>query len=101
MDKETAMNNVGNYFHSFNDTGEIEWQGQILDEENGEYLVQLFEWICGEPGDQEVVPVSQTKSWRFYRSATAMNRAYHSDYLPVAAKRYSERLALQNPSSQR
>ena len=41
----------GKWFHSFNDDGDVEWQGQILSVSSDCYNVQLYSWIDGSPTD--------------------------------------------------
>lgn len=71
---------VGLWFHSRNDDGVIEWQGRVeRDLENGSCVVQLFEWIMGEPSVQKVVPFEQMSSWDFYPTARDMRWASHKE----------------------
>jgi hypothetical protein len=60
---------IGKFFHSFID-GKLSWQGVVKAEPvAGYFLVQLYEWLCGHPTDQELVPVAQMVGWRFYDDA--------------------------------
>jgi len=64
---------VGKYFHSANETNQIEWQGVVIGEPHpGWYLVQLFEWASGDPSVQRLVPIEKMISWVFYPDADAM-----------------------------
>ena len=64
---------VGKYFHSSNETNKIEWQGMVIGEPHpGWYLVQLFEWVSGEPSVQRLVPIEKMIGWLFYPDADAM-----------------------------
>ena len=66
----------GKFFHSFKD-GEISWQGYVVAEQSdGYYLVQLFEWVLGEPSTQKVVHIGSMADWEFYSSSDEMNDAY-------------------------
>ena len=66
----------GKFFHSFKN-GEIEWQGYVVAEQaDGYYLVQLFEWVLGEPSTKRVVHIGAMGDWKFYSSADEMNDAY-------------------------
>ena len=57
---------VGKFFHSFVD-GKVSWQGIVNAEPApGFFLIQLFEWLCGHPSDQEIIPIDQMVGWRFY-----------------------------------
>ena len=64
---------VGKYFHSANETNQIEWQGVVIGEPHpGWYLVQLFEWASGYPSVQRLVPIEKMIGWLFYPDARAM-----------------------------
>lgn len=66
----------GKFFHSVRD-GKIKWQGYVMAEQaDGYYLVQLFEWLMGEPSIQKVVHIGAMSDWEFYSSADEMNEAY-------------------------
>jgi hypothetical protein len=57
---------VGLWFHSRHD-GSFGWQGQVKrDLGNGQYTVQLFSWLDGEPTIQKVVAFDTMKGWDFY-----------------------------------
>ena len=67
---------VGKYFHSIVD-GQVEWQG-IVTGMLGEHacLVQLFEWMCGEPNVMRIVPVGKMVDWLFYENFEQMDFSY-------------------------
>lgn len=68
---------IGKWFHSWSRTGEIEWQGQVLERlDDGRYLVQLYEWVLGEESTQEVVYWQRMSKWSFYETNARMRRAY-------------------------
>ena len=66
----------GKFFHTFIDK-QIEWQGYIISEpKNDFFLVQLFDWILGEPSNQKLVNINDMLSWNFYDSVEEMNDNY-------------------------
>jgi len=66
----------GKFFHSLED-GHMKWQGHILAMPRpGYYLVQLFEWLMGEPSIQVIVPFEKMHDWFFYDSAEDMDFSY-------------------------
>ncbi|MDF0673749.1 MAG: GIY-YIG nuclease family protein [Nitrospira sp.] len=73
---QTDKSLVGKFFHSFKD-GKICWQGYIVaDQADGYYLVQLFEWVLGDPSVQKVIHLGQMADWDFYGSTDEMYEAY-------------------------
>ena len=82
--KSSGLSNVrsndllGQFFHSIGkDTGKIEWQGFIIgNPEPGWYLVQLFEWLIGEPNLRRLVRIEDMEHWLFYEDAEAMKFSY-------------------------
>lgn len=74
---------VGLFFHSLKEDGKtIEWQGVVKGHVGGPkdlYLLQLYEWITGGEGIQELVPSERMAGWRFYDSHEEMNNNY-KDY---------------------
>jgi len=74
---------VGLFFHSINTGGEVEWQGRITRELPGEhYLVQLYDWMMGDPSLKRIVPLSDMTAWRFYDSADEWRHWYEHVYSP-------------------
>ena len=68
---------AGQWFHSFNDLNEIEWQGQVLSSVGGDmFLVQLYEWFVGSPSVKKLVSSSQMAGWSFYDAAEDMRKRY-------------------------
>ena len=69
---------VGQYFHSLaRDTGKVEWQGMIIgNPEPGWYLLQLFEWMMGEPNVRRLAQIDDMEHWLFYSDAAAMRFSY-------------------------
>lgn len=74
--KATSL--IGNYFHSIGkDTGKVEWQGVVISRPMpGWYLVQLFDWIVGDPSVRRVVKLDDMESWLFYPDAEVMRFSY-------------------------
>ena len=67
----------GQFFHSINSEGKVEWQGYVIGSpQPGWYLIQLFEWFCGEPNVRRLVPLQAMENWLFYESAEAMCFSY-------------------------
>ena len=72
-----ANNLTGKFFHSFTEKGVIRWQGKILDHADPcTYLVQLYEWVVGEPSCQQFVDVEEIAGWAFYDDHDAWVDAY-------------------------
>lgn len=65
---------IGKWFHSFDkiETDKVEWQGQVLGEVHGMYLVQLYEWLMGEPTIQKLVHFEDMKKWNYYDDCKQM-----------------------------
>ena len=68
---------VGQYFHSIKD-GRVLWQGLVIGDigDGKHYLVQLFEWLMGEPSIQRIVTIEEMRDWFFYDSAEQMIFSY-------------------------
>ncbi|MCX6966511.1 MAG: hypothetical protein NTZ46_01805 [Verrucomicrobia bacterium] len=67
---------VGRFFHSI-ENGKVVWQGTVIGRVSEEvYLVQLFEWLMGEPSDQRLVGVNEMTQWLFYSSQDEMTYSY-------------------------
>jgi hypothetical protein len=80
--KETRVQDplTGKFFHSFTADRKLSWQGQVLKHVRGDfYLVQLFEWLMGEPSAKELVPMSGMVGWSFYDTTKELHAAY-ADY---------------------
>jgi len=69
---------LGEYFHSIGkDTGKVEWQGVVIgNPEPGWYLLQLFDWVMGEPNLRRLVRIEDMEHWLFYRDTETMNFSY-------------------------
>lgn len=67
----------GKFFHSIDQDGVVCWQGYVIGEaQPGFFLVQLFEWMMGEPSTCEIVPFEDMLDWFFYQSADEMRFSY-------------------------
>jgi len=65
---------VGRFFHGDCDR---QWQGRVLAEPSpGVFLVELFEWVLGDPNGQVLVRLEDMARWVFYDDADAMKFAY-------------------------
>lgn len=85
-DKAKKVQLVGCWFHSFSAENVVEWQGQVVSRvDDTFYLVQLFEWISGDPGCLQIVPVEKMIDWFFYETNDAMIFSY--EYGAVSNRR--------------
>jgi hypothetical protein len=67
---------VGRWFHSF-ENDRVKWQGNVLAQVSDEnYLVQLYDWLVGQPSIQVIVPFSQMREWWFYSTPEQMIYSY-------------------------
>jgi hypothetical protein len=67
---------LGQYFHSLENNA-IKWQGLVIGKLNDEYyLVQLCEWLMGEPSVQRIVSIYDMRDWFFYDSSESMIHSY-------------------------
>ena len=63
---------VGKWVHVI-EKGEIEGQGKIVSmPAPGTYMVQLYDWLAGEPNCLRLVPLSEMSDWRFYDTSELM-----------------------------
>lgn len=73
---------VGLYFHTFADAGDqrvVEYQGKIVAHVgDGDFLVQLFSWLDGEPTELHLLEVARLKDGRaqFYETREAWTAWY-------------------------
>lgn len=73
----------GLWFHSFNEDGTIQWQGQILRlVEKDRWAVQLYSWMDGTPTHIEIVDRAQLSAFRLYANHRAMHEGW-IETLPV------------------
>jgi hypothetical protein len=83
---------VDRWFHSFGEEGVVHWQGHILAEVSPEvFLVQLYEWLGGEPSVQKLVPLIAMAGWDFYDTDKDMNYTYRYTHRPRLDRRDRER----------
>ena len=71
---------IGKWFHSFDGDGNLGWQGEVLSVANNEsfIVVQLYEWIVGQPTVMKIVNLSETKGWIFHETNQDMKN-WHSE----------------------
>jgi len=71
------MKLTGLYFHSFDDDGQVGYQGQVLSSVcDGYYLLQLFSWIDGGPSRIITKHISEMSAFCFYENAGEMREEY-------------------------
>jgi hypothetical protein len=75
MNKTTAVKKevqkidgfVGLYFHSFNEDGSLKYQGRVEYQlPDGRLICLMYEWLMGEPNNQDTFTIDQTLGWNFY-----------------------------------
>lgn len=67
---------VGMWFHSHDDNGSLNWQGQIVGRtKNGMLLVQLYEWGFGYPSEKRAVDQEEITKWSLYSTNAKMREA--------------------------
>lgn len=76
MARRTAGAFDGLFFHSFDETGDIKWQGRILSTYPNGCKVETYSWFDGEPCSVERVTYEDMDSWVFYDTLDEMNEAY-------------------------
>ena len=84
MDSATLMPSLGpalgRYFHTFDDDGEIAYQGRIIRRFRGGWFeVQFYSALNGSPTTTDTIhkDVMQAPRWKFYDFAEQMNSAWH------------------------
>jgi hypothetical protein len=89
--KEPSL--VGCFFHQIKDE-KVGWQGVVVGRpEPGLYLVQLFEWLMGEPNVRRLVKVEDMANWLFYEDGEQMVHSY--DYGVAKRHRHETRKELE------
>ena len=69
---------TGQLFLAFDDDGQIQWQGQIVESlQNGYFLCQLFGGF-GQPTNCVARHLSKMNDWRFYDNEDEWRDAYHN-----------------------
>lgn len=67
QEQHDNLNLVGKFFHSVDGKGGLRWQGTILSEPSPDmFLVQLFDWVMGQPSIQKLIPINEMNDWIFY-----------------------------------
>ena len=83
--KKRARSNVdwatlkGKFFHTFDEEGYVQYQGQIVDLVGDDIaMVLYFDWPTGSPTYHKAVWVSDIidGGWALYNTATAWREAY-------------------------
>ena len=82
MERVIVSSIVGKYFHSFDDEGDVIWQGKVLEEEQpGWYLIQLYDWLIGAPNECRLVSFNGMTGWIFYGDEEDWRDGYEKLYL--------------------
>ena len=77
MKIQTNVPLVGQYFHSIGPDGMLLWQGIVIgNPQPGWYLLQLFEWLMGEPNVRRLVRIEEMTTWLFYPDDVTMAHSY-------------------------
>jgi hypothetical protein len=63
------------FFHTLDSQGHIEKQGEVISRNQNRITVEFFSWMDGLPNGQKSFDIEATKTWRFYESEAAWNRA--------------------------
>lgn len=79
---------IGKYFHTFrHEDGcgcrRVQWQGKVMGKASATvYLVQLFDWILGDPNSQTLMTLEGLiqRETEFYDSADEMNNCYYRSH---------------------
>lgn len=67
---------AGRFFHSV-EAGKIKWQGVVIgNPEPGWYVVQLFDYVMGEPNVQRIVRIEDMRQWLFYPNSETMQFSF-------------------------
>ena len=93
--KSPSLSLVGQWFHSHDDKGGIQRQGQVISSpRHCVYLIRLFSWMDGHETDRVLVTLDKmlAENWTFYPTDEQMNFAYehrnlrgHADPVVAAA----------------
>lgn len=91
--KEQRDGLVGMFFHSFEENGELCWQGRVTRKiEPGWYLVETFDWVSGGAAwGERLVRLDDMVKWLFYQDAETMKESYQ--FGPVSRIRKPRELA--------
>ena len=67
---------VGRFFHSIKD-GVVNWQGEVIGRvSDALYLVQLHDYMIGQPSVQRIVSLEEMSSWLFYSDVDELIHSY-------------------------
>ena len=72
------------WFHTFNEEGYVQYQGQIIELVNQEIaMVQLYEWAVGAPRYRKAVWVRDIvdNGWALYASDEALRESYELGFV--------------------
>ena len=65
---------VGKFFHTFDENGDIEYQGLVLSElPNDQLNCLMFEWFTGVPSGEKTFDLENTLGWKFYKTCEEWN----------------------------
>jgi hypothetical protein len=93
--KKRASDNVqwttlkGKFFHTFDEDGYVEYQGQIVDLVGDDIAIVLyFSWLTGSPTYHKAVWVSDIVDggWALYNTATAWREASGTNLVKTRPK---------------
>lgn len=70
---------AGKFFHSFNEKGTTNWQGQIESCSCGYAIVITYDWLLGGPYVRKLVPLEDIVKWDLYDSAEEMTDRYEHE----------------------
>lgn len=84
---------VGQFFHTFKTHPDgcrvVNEQGNVVGRvSDGVYLVQLFEWLMGEPVHREIKKLDDMLDWQFYPDVEAMVFEYEYRGLAKVSERH-------------
>lgn len=65
------------YFHSHDADGAVEWQGQIVAVGEEFFLIELYDWVVGQPMGKYLISIAKMENWTFYDSIEEMNEVYN------------------------
>ncbi len=75
--KKTNKGMVGLFLHSLDADKQIQWQGYVAgNPEPGWYLVQLIDWMVGQPSVQRLFKIEEMHTWLFYPTAEDMKYSW-------------------------
>lgn len=70
------MSIIGKRFHSYNEIGQVRWQGEILEQiDDSHFRVVLFSWLTGRENGHEIVSTLDMGNWTYYNTDEEMRNA--------------------------